>query len=160
MESKSVRRPSIRRPSVSIMSVPVWTEFFQIIAVASPGPYAQTVIYLCILWNKRPMGLDAFLDDTDRSSKRIVTYGKQMYQITLQITINVTNGIFETRAQNNVKMTLNTKRSKVPHVTCYNYPPQPRVPNFSPYRSRPSHFHFRITSHFECTKWPQNDLEH
>ncbi len=36
------------------------------------------------------MSLDTLLDNTDRSSKDTVMYDKQMYQITLQITLNST----------------------------------------------------------------------
>ncbi len=43
MESKFVRRPCVRRPSVaSIISEVYCMDFFQILVVASPGPYAQT----------------------------------------------------------------------------------------------------------------------
>ena len=37
---------------------------------------------------KRPIGLDALLDDTDKSSKDIIMYDKQMHQITPKITLN------------------------------------------------------------------------
>ncbi len=34
------------------------------------------------LKNKRPIGLDTLLDNTDESNKRIAMYDKQMHQIT------------------------------------------------------------------------------
>ena len=37
--------------------------------------------------NKRPMGLDALLDNADKSSKHIIMYDKQMHQITPNITL-------------------------------------------------------------------------
>ncbi len=40
--------------------------------------------------NKRSMGLDVLLDNTDRRSRHIVMYDKQIYQTTLQITLNAT----------------------------------------------------------------------
>ncbi len=46
-------------------------------------------------------------------------------------------GHFETSAPNDIKMTLNTKRSKMPHIIYNNYS---RVPDFTPFRFMISHF--------------------
>ncbi len=43
----------------------------------------------------------------------------------------------DTNAQNDLKMTLDTNRSKVPHIMLYKCP---RVPNFTPFRYTTSHF--------------------
>ncbi len=52
MKSKFVRRPSVVRPSVCGIDC-LWTlctDFFQILVVASPGPYAQTFFHF---WKKK-----------------------------------------------------------------------------------------------------------
>ncbi len=127
------------------------------------------------------MGLDALLDNTDRSSKHSVMYDKQMYQIALQIWITlkcykVSHSSY--RYVLPVSLSLNflvqfcfkasyfhvnwqfwdkcteqppngLKHWKVKGIsyTWNNYPP--RVPSFNPFHSTASHF--QVTGHFEIS---------
>ncbi len=43
--------------------------------------------------NKRPMGLDIMLDNTDKGSKHIVFFDKQMHQINPKLTSNATRPV-------------------------------------------------------------------
>ncbi len=48
MKSKFVRRPSVVRPSICGIDC-LWSycmDFFQILVVASPGPYAQAFFFI------------------------------------------------------------------------------------------------------------------